>query len=85
MADNAQYWVGECYYSKKLLNEAVAEFDKVMLLFPKGDKVPAARFRKGVTLMEMGQPEAGRAELSALIKLFPRSNEAVLAKQQLEK
>jgi tol-pal system protein YbgF len=85
MADNAQYWVGECYYSKKLLNEAVAEFDKVSLLFPKGDKVPAARFRKGVTLMEMGQQEAGRAELTALIKLFPRSNEAVLAKQQLEK
>ncbi len=85
MADNAQYWVGECYYSKKLLNEAVAEFDKVPLLFPKGDKVPAARFRKGVTLMEMGQREAGRAELTALIRLFPRSNEAVLAKQQLEK
>ena len=85
MADNAQYWVGECYYSKKLLNEAVAEFDKVTLLFPKGDKVPAARFRKGVTLMEMGQQEAGRAELTALIRLFPRSNEAVLAKQQLER
>jgi len=85
MADNAQYWVGECYYSKKLLNEAVAEFDKVTLLFPKGDKVPAARFRKGVTLMEMGQQEAGRAELTALIRSFPRSNEAVLAKQQLEK
>ena len=85
MADNAQYWVGECYYSKKLLNEALAEFDKVSLLFPKGDKVPAARFRKGVTLMEMGQQEAGRAELTALIKLFPRSNEAVLARQQLEK
>lgn len=85
MADNAQYWVGECHYSKKLLNEAVAEFDKVSMLFPKGDKVPAARFRKGVTLLEMGQQEAGRAELTALIKLFPRSNEAVLAKQQLEK
>jgi len=38
-----------------------------------------------VTLMEMGQQEAGRAELTALIRLFPRSNEAVLAKQQLEK
>jgi len=85
MADNAQYWIGECYYSKKLLNEAVAEFDKVSLLFPKGDKVPGARFKKGVTLIEMGQTEAGRAELSALIKLFPRSNEAVLAKQQLER
>jgi len=85
MADNAQYWIGECYYSKKLLNEAIAEFDKVSLLFPKGDKVPGARFKKGVTLIEQGQLDAGRAELTALIKLFPRSSEAVLARQQLEK
>ena len=85
MADNAQYWIGECLCSKKQLNEAVAEFDKVSILFPKGDKVPAARFKKGLTLMELGQQEAGRAEFTALIKLFPRSNEAVLAKQQLEK
>ena len=85
MADNAQYWIGECYYSKKLLSEAIAEFDKVALLFPKGDKVPGARFKKGVTLIEQGQVEAGRAELTALVRLFPRSNEAVLDRQQLEK
>ena len=85
MADNAQYWIGECYYAKKLLNEAIAEFDKVSLLFPKGDKVPGARFKKGVTMIEQGQLDAGRAELTALIRLFPRSNEAVLARQQLEK
>jgi len=85
MADNAQYWIGECYYSKKMLNEAVAEFDKVMQMFPKGDKVPGARFKKAIALIEMGQHDAGRAELTALIRLFPRSNEAVLARQQLEK
>ena len=85
MADNAQYWIGECYYSKKLLNEAVAEFDKVVQMFPKGDKVPGARFKKAMALIEMGQQDAGRAELTALIRAFPRSSEAVLARQQLEK
>jgi len=85
MSDNAQYWIGECYYSKKLLSEAVAEFDKVAQMFPKGDKVPAARFKKGLALIEMGQHDAGRAELTAIIRLYPRSNEAVLARQQLEK
>jgi tol-pal system protein YbgF len=85
MADNAQYWIGECYYSKKLLNEAIAEFDKVSQLFPKGDKVPAARFKKGMALMDLGQPDAARAEFQAIIRYFPRTNEAVLAKQQLEK
>ncbi|HSQ19702.1 MAG TPA: tol-pal system protein YbgF [Blastocatellia bacterium] len=85
MADNAQYWIGECLYSKKQLNEAIAEFDKVSIMFPKGDKVPGARLKKGITLIELGQQEAGRAELTALIRLFPRSNEAMLAKQQLQK
>ena len=85
MADNAQYWIGECYYGKKKFSEAIAEFDKVSLLFPKGDKIPAARFKKGMALIELGQTDAARAEFAALIKLYPRSNEAVLARQQLEK
>ena len=85
MADNAQYWIGECLYSKKQLNEAIAEFDKVAMLFPKGDKVPAARFKKGMALMDLGQIDAARGEFTAILKLFPRTNEAVLAKQQLEK
>ena len=85
MADNAQYWIGECLYSKKQLNEAIAEFDKVSMLFPKGDKVPAARLKKAMVLMDLGQADAARAELTAIIRLYPRSNEAVLAKQQLER
>jgi hypothetical protein len=36
-------------------------------------------------LLELGQIDSARAEFAAIMKLFPRSNEAVLAKQQLEK
>jgi len=85
MADNAQYWIGEVFFAQKKFNEAIAEFDKVSLLFPKGDKVPAARFKKGMALIELGQSDAARAEFQALIRVYPRSNEAVLARQQLEK
>lgn len=83
MADNAQYWIGESLYGKKQLNEAITEFDKVITSFSKGDKVAAARFKKGMVLIELGQQDAGRAELLNLVKLFPRSNEAQLARQQL--
>lgn len=83
MADNAQYWIGECLLAKKQVNEAIAEFDKVSALFPKGDKVPAARLKKGMALMETGQVEAAKAEFNAIIKLYSRSSEAVLARQQL--
>src|SRR5215210_8557491 len=81
MADNAQYWIGEALLAKKQINEAIGEFDKVVTVFSKGDKVPAARYKKGLALIEIGQPDAGKAELAALIKLYPRSNEAQLARQ----
>jgi tol-pal system protein YbgF len=83
MADNAQYWIGECYYAKGKYNEAIAAFDKVMLLFPKGDKVPAARFKKAKALQQLGRNDAAQAEFRAIIKLYPRSNEAALALQEL--
>jgi tol-pal system protein YbgF len=83
MADNAQYWIGEALFAKRKHDEAIAEFDKLVQLFPKGDKVPAARFKKGMALNELGQQEAARAEFQAIIKLYPRSNEAALARQQL--
>jgi TolA-binding protein len=36
-----------------------------------------------MALMELGQTDVARAEFTALIKLYPRSNEATLARQQL--
>ncbi|MEK6300290.1 MAG: tol-pal system protein YbgF [Acidobacteriota bacterium] len=83
MADNAQYWIGECLLAKKQYNESIAEFERVSALFPKGDKVPGARFKKGMALMELGQTDAARTEFTALIRLYPKSNEATLARQQL--
>ena len=83
MADNAQYWIGEAYYAKKQLNEAITEFDKVINIFSKGDKVPAARLKKGMVLMDLGKTEDARAEFQAIIKFHPRTNEAQLARQQL--
>src|SRR6185436_13010138 len=52
MADNAQYWIGEALFAKRQFNEAIVELDKVSTLFPKGDKVPAARFKKALALNE---------------------------------
>jgi hypothetical protein len=33
--------------------------------------------------MELGQSDAARAEFTALIRLYPKSNEATLARQQM--
>ena len=75
-------------YSRGNYDLALSEFRQYVETYPTSemaDKVPAARFKKAMALMELGQTDASRAELTAIIKLYPRSNEAVLAKQQLER
>src|SRR5262245_23355563 len=45
-ADDAQYYIGECYYSTKDYNRAILEFNEVLLKYPKGEKVPPALLRQ---------------------------------------
>ena len=37
LADNAQYWIGECYYAQKDFDQAVKEFGKVGAHFSSGN------------------------------------------------
>jgi tol-pal system protein YbgF len=85
LADNAQYWIGEILYAQKKLPEAAAELERVAAINPKGDKTTIALYKRGLVLLEMGQNEDGIAQLQALIKAYPKTAEAGLATQQLEK
>ena len=58
-ADNAQYWIGECFYSLGKLDSAEAGFRQVIAAFPKGNKVAAAEYKLGlVYLAQDRKPEA---------------------------
>ena len=81
--DNAQYWIGECFYSLGKLDSAEAGFRQVVVDFPKGNKVPAAEYKLGlVYLAQNRKPEAAN-QLRRVVKEYPRSNEARLAQDRL--
>ena len=96
-ADEAQYWVGESYFSlarasaeggraeqaKGELEQAVQEFRRVVLNFPRGAKVPTALYKEGLALVDLKQPRLARARLQYLIDHFPQSEEAPLARERL--
>jgi TolA-binding protein len=42
LTDNALYWIGECYYSQRKFEEAVDQFNDLIMNYPQGDKVAAA-------------------------------------------
>jgi len=83
LSDNAQYWIGESFYIQRKFSEAIQGFDKVLTTYPKGDKAPAAALKKGYSLLEIKNNDAGIRELRQLIQKYPNSDSVQLAKDRL--
>ncbi|MBN2577050.1 MAG: tol-pal system protein YbgF [Deltaproteobacteria bacterium] len=83
LADNSQYWLGECFYDRKDYAQAVREFRQVIEHYPNGNKVPDALLKVGFSYLALGSPEAGRQTLAQLQRSYPRHEAAVLAASRL--
>jgi tol-pal system protein YbgF len=84
-ASNAQFYIGECYYSKGDYTHAIEAYDLCSEKYPTGNKAAAAQLKKGLALLALDQKPAGIRELRSLIQRFPQSPEADLARQRLKK
>jgi tol-pal system protein YbgF len=84
LTDNAQYWIGECYYSQKKYAEAIQAFQAVITKYPEGEKIASAMLKLAYAQITAGQTTSGKTNLEALIKRFPESNEAKLARARLQ-
>ena len=85
LADNAHFWIGECYYSMKDYDRAILEYDKVIKDYPNADKVPSAMLKEGYAFAELGEINSARVVLNDLIQNYPGEPQADLAKKKLEK
>ena len=83
LADNAAYWIGECLFSQKKYQEAIAQFDGVVTKFPHSDKVPGALLKKGYAYISLGEKAQGIVQLQYVVHEHPSSQEASLARQRL--
>lgn len=83
LADNAQYWVGECHYAQREFNDAIREFLKVPEQWARGDKVPAALLKVGYSYLQLGDRAAARRYLNQVVEEFPDSEEATSARNKL--
>jgi tol-pal system protein YbgF len=84
-ASNAQFYIGECYYSQQDYKRAIDAYDLCSEKYPTGNKAAAAQLKKGFALLEMDEKTAGIRELRSLVQRFPDSHEADLARQRLRK
>ena len=85
LAGNAQFYLGEIAYRQGNFNGAVQAYNKVLDQYPGGNKGPAAQLKKGFALLELGQRDAGIQELRSLISRYPKTPEALQARDRLNK
>jgi tol-pal system protein YbgF len=84
LASNAQFYLGEIAYTQKQYQDAVAEFDKVLTVYPKSFKLAPARLRKGMALIELGQKTPGIRELREVVRRYPGTEEERKARAKLK-
>lgn len=83
LADDAQFWIGESYFTRRDYNRAILEYNDV-LKYRKGDKVPAALLRQSQAFVEIGDKTDARLILQKLINDYPNSKQAKDAREKLQ-
>src|ERR1700720_3228999 len=84
LASNAQFYLGEIAYSQRQYSQAVAEYEKVLTVYPKSFKLAPARLKKGMALIELGQKSSGVKELREVVKRYPGTEEERRARARLK-
>jgi TolA-binding protein len=97
LAGNAQYWIGESYFSmartstnagqadkaKGELEQAVQEYRKVLANYPRGEKAPTAIYKEALALIDLKQPALAQQRLEYLVATFPQAEETPMARERL--
>jgi len=85
LAGNCYFYLGEIQFRQGNYQQAAQNYDQVLQNFPTGSKVASAQLKKGFSLIELGKQDDGVAELRHVIQRYPRSPEALQARERLRK
>ena len=85
LAGNCYFYLGEIEFRQGNYQQAAQSYDQVLQNFPTGNKSASAQLKKGLSLIELGKQEDGVAELRRVIQRYPKSPEALQARERLKK
>lgn len=83
LADDATYWIGECYFSQNKYDQAIEYFNELILNYPNGDKIPAGYLKKGISLTEQGKKREAISVFRLLITKYPLEEETRIAQEKI--
>ena len=82
---SALFWLGNAQYALRGYKEAIANFKSVVALAPDGPRAPEAALSIANCQVELKDTKAARKTLEDLVKVFPESEAASVAKDRLSK
>jgi len=82
LADNAEYWTGECYYKLEEFPRALEAFKRVFN-HQGSNKYEDAQLKIGMTYREMGNRDEAIAALRELLQKYPNSQYVEIARRIL--
>jgi TolA-binding protein len=86
LAGNAYFYLAELQFkARRLPGGRRLTMIWYVQNFPSGNKAAAAQLRKGLALIELGKQDEGAEELRHVIQRYPRTNEAIQARDRLRK
>jgi len=84
LADDATFWIGEIHFTRGNLLKSIEYYQKVIDVYPKGNKVPMAMYKQGKAWEKLGDSTAAKILYEKVIKKYGNTSEAKLAKQALD-
>lgn len=84
LADDAQFYIGECYYTQSLYTQALDAYEMLLNAYPGGNKVPATLLKIASIKVARNEPSEARSYLERVIAEFPDSEEAGFARMRLD-
>jgi tol-pal system protein YbgF len=84
LADDALYWIGECYFSLGKYDEAITQFNTLIFNYPQGNNLPAAYLKKGMSYAQLGKKDEAISVFKLLINKYPNDEEAKIAQQKIK-
>jgi len=84
LADDAQFYIGDSYYTQSLYTQALDAYEMLLDTYPGGSKVPATLLKIAFIKVARKEPAEARSFLERVIGEFPDSEEAQLARMRLD-
>jgi tol-pal system protein YbgF len=84
-AAEAQFMLGLTYFQQRRYGDAVTAYNATIQKYPRSTFVPEAYYQRGKAQESLGQLDAARGSYEQLLKSYPDTSSAGLAKQAVDR